>query len=72
MVHEALVQMNLASAFLCAEVDCRTVSNNSVQCQRCNSQVLNLAQVLDGDKKKEADDAKAGESSEAGQGRHAA
>lgn len=72
MVHEALVQMNLASAFLCAEVDCRTVSNNSVRCPRCNSQVLNLAQVLDGDKKKEADDAKAREPSEADQGRHVA
>jgi len=50
MVHEALVQMNLASAFLCAEPDCRTVSNDSGQCPRCHSQVLSLAQVLDGRK----------------------
>ena len=50
MVHEALVQMNLQSAFLCAEPDCQTVSNDSGSCPRCYSQVLSLAQVLDGKK----------------------
>jgi len=70
MVHEALVQMNLQSAFLCAEPDCQTVSNDSGSCPRCHSQVLSLAQVLDG--KKGADDAEARTAAEAGESRHVA
>jgi len=48
MLKEALVQMPLDSAFLCADMDCRTVSNNSSACPRCHSAVLNLANVLEG------------------------
>ena len=69
MLYESLVQMNLASAFLCADVDCRTVSNDSGCCPRCHSQVLNLAQILDG--KKGMIDAEAREAAEAGEGRRA-
>ena len=48
MIREALVQLSLDNAFLCAEPDCKTVSNDSSQCPRCHSAVLNLASVLDG------------------------
>jgi len=53
MIHEVLMQMNLSAAFLCAEPDCQTVSNDSGFCPRCHSQGLSLAQVLDRKKEEE-------------------
>jgi hypothetical protein len=46
MLREALVQLPLDSAFLCAEPACKTVSNNSSACPRRHSAVLSLARVL--------------------------
>jgi hypothetical protein len=48
MIREALVQLSLDNAFLCAEPDCKTVSNDSSQCPRCHSAVLNLGTIIDG------------------------
>jgi len=50
MLLEALVQLSLDSCFLCAEPDCKTVSNDSVRCPRCYSAVISLATVLNPEK----------------------
>lgn len=42
----APVQMPIASAYLCPDPDCGTVSNDSVRCPRCHSQVIGLAGIL--------------------------
>ena len=41
-------QMNLDEAYLCCDLQCRTVSTDSRQCPRCHSAVLCLANALDG------------------------
>ena len=53
MITEAIAaaaprQMNLDEAYLCCDLQCRTVSDDSRQCPRCHSAVLCLANALDG------------------------
>jgi len=41
-----MIQLNLDSCYLCADVDCSTVSDCAEQCPRCHSHVISLASVL--------------------------
>jgi hypothetical protein len=46
MIRPALVQARLDDLYLCPDLECRTVSNDSSQCPRCHSTVLSLAAIL--------------------------
>lgn len=38
--------ITLDKAYLCGNVECNTITKNSRACPACNSQVLNLARLL--------------------------
>lgn len=49
MIRPALVQARLEDLYLCPDLECRTVSNDSNRCPRCLSrEVSNLATIVNG------------------------
>lgn len=48
-VGPAIVQLSVDAAYVCAEPECKTISNDSDKCPRCHSQVISLALVLNRD-----------------------
>jgi hypothetical protein len=46
MTLSEMVTIPLQGAYLCADMDCKTVSNNAHECPLCHSDVLNLSSIL--------------------------
>jgi hypothetical protein len=45
-VSEPTTHLPLSRAYLCADLECETVSNNPKYCPVCLSQVISLARIL--------------------------
>ena len=54
MTRQVLVQIPLEKSWLCVQLGCDTISNDSSKCPRCGSAVLSLASVLGERKEQEA------------------
>lgn len=50
MTPAQIIHLGLSKCYLCASLECRTVSNCSDQCPICGSHVIGLAGIVDREK----------------------